>query len=238
MQSIIRALYPSQCVACSELTENENGLCGACWPGVHFIDGTQCDKCGAPLLGQGDDTMVHCDDCLRTARPWDKGRSALLYKDVGRRLVLGLKHGDRSDYVPALSKWMAAAGRALYANNSLLVPVPLHRFRLFRRKFNQAAELAKGISKQTGLDVGSDVLDRHKATASLDRKTKEERFQILQDAICANPARRTQIEGRSIILVDDVITTGATLAACAEACVRSGAKNVSVLVLARVVKDT
>ena len=162
----------------------------------------------------------------------------MLYKDVGRRLVLGLKHGDRSDYVPALSKWMAAAGRALYANNSLLVPVPLHRFRLFRRKFNQAAELAKGISKQTGLDVGSDVLDRHKATASLDRKTKEERFHILQDAICANPARRAQVQGRSIILVDDVMTSGATLAACAEACVRSGAKNVSVLVLARVVKDT
>lgn len=199
--------------------------------------GAKCDKCGAPVLGQADDLAVHCDDCLRIARPWNKGRAAIAYKDVGRKLVLGLKHGDRTDYAPALSSWMMSAGQDLWRDDPLLVPVPLQRLRLLRRKYNQSAELCKWLSRRVAADFCADALHRHKRTVSLDHKSKDERFALLQDAISVNPNRNAKLQGRSIVLIDDVMTSGATLASCAEACLAAGAANVSVLVLARVVKD-
>lgn len=238
MRDIIRAIYPAQCVSCAAPTELEHSLCSNCWPGVHFIGGTQCLKCSNPLPGDDDGEPLICDDCLQTARPWEQGRAAIRYKDVGRRLVLGLKHGDRTDFLPSMSQWMCAAGKKLNLENSVLVPVPLHRSRLFRRKFNQAAELAKGVAKLSGAQLCLDGLVRTRATKSLDHKSKEERFAILADAIAANPKRATTFIGRPIVLIDDVMTSGATLAACTEALERIGAENVSILVLARVVKDT
>lgn len=238
MQSLIRAIYPAQCVSCAAPTEVEHGLCANCWPGVHFINGTKCEKCSAPLIGDDEGESLICDDCMQIARPWDKGRAAIRYKDIGRRLVLGLKHGDRTDFFPAMAGWMHLAGRDVLSPASLLVPVPLHRTRIFKRKFNQAAELAKALARISGSDACLDVLIRHKRTQPLDHKTKDQRFEILSDSISINPKRAEQINGRDVVLIDDVMTSGATLAACAEACVRNGASNVSVLVLARVVKDT
>ena len=181
---------------------------------------------------------MHCDDCMRIARPWDRGWAALAYADVGRKLVLGLKHGDRLDYLPAMSRWMAASGKELFQDDPLLVSVPLHRWRLFRRKYNQAAELTKSMGRITGHEVCLDALVRAQQTPKLDGKSREERFQILQDVIKPKAERSKQIQSRSIVLIDEVMTSGATLAACTEACKKAGAETVSVLVLARVAKDT
>ena len=238
MQSLIRTIYPPQCVACGQPTDVENSLCGACWPDTRFINGTKCDKCGAPLPGEADGEIVHCDDCMRIVRPWDRGRAALVYSNVGRKLVLGLKHGDRLDYIPALSNWMLSAGADILDGNPILVPVPLHRWRILRRKYNQAAELAKSLGRMTGADLCCDAMIRKKQTPKLDWKSAEERFETVQDAFAINPERSKIIEGRAVVLIDDVMTSGATLAACAEVCKRAGAETVSVLVLARVAKDT
>jgi ComF family protein len=187
----------------------------------------------------GNDTTgtFHCDDCINTTRPWQQGRSALLYKDNGRRVVLGLKHGDRQDIVGPSSKWMATVAREIIKPNMLVVPIPLHWSRLLKRRYNQAALLAQGVAEQLDLAWCPDALQRLKRTRSLDGMGRDERFAHLEGVIQVHPRRRHRMIGRSVLLVDDVMTSGATLAAGTDACVAGGAENVSVLTLARVAKD-
>ena len=178
-----------------------------------------------------------CDDCIKIERPWQRGRSALLYKDNGRRVVLGLKHGDRQDAVGPAAKWMAAVASDIIRPNMLLIPIPLHWSRLLKRRYNQAALLAQDVVGQLDLAWCPDALQRLKRTQSLDGMGRDERFAHLEGVIKAHPRRRHSMIGRSVLLVDDVMTSGATLAAATIACLEGGAANVSVLTLARVAKD-
>ena len=238
MQSLIRTLYPPQCVMCDAKTESDFGLCGPCWAKTPFIDGLCCDGCGAPLPGENaPDAGVLCDDCMVIARPWSKGRAAMVYKDKARRLVLSLKHGDRTDLVRAVGPWMMKAATPLMTPETLVVPIPLHRFRLLRRKFNQAALLAVRVAQLADVGCCVDGLVRTKRTAPLEGHSRDQRFETLSGAIAANQKRLSQIKGRKILLVDDVMTSGATFAAATEACFAAGANDVCVLALARVVKD-
>ena len=237
MQSVVRAIYPPQCVACDALTEAEHGLCGACWAQTAFISGTICDTCGAPLPGQDHGEVLQCDDCLQIARPWDRGRAAFVYKDVGRRLILSLKHGDRLDLSWPASAWMASRVAGLVDETTVIVPVPLHWSRLLKRKYNQAGLLAQDLGKRLQRPVVVDALVRRTRTASLDGKGREDRFATLADVIAPHPKRCARLAGRQVLLVDDVMTSGATLAACTEAARRAGATQVMIVTLARVVKD-
>ncbi|WP_458792083.1 ComF family protein [Yoonia sp. MH D7] len=237
MQSIIRAIYPTQCVACDAPTEGDFGLCGVCWRDAQFISGTMCCKCGAGLPGDSLADDLICDECLTIARPWDYGRSVMAYSGVGRKLVLSLKHGDRTDLAQPAARWMARAAGPLLHDDTLIVPVPLHWVRLLRRRYNQSAALVNVLGKQVVRGVCADALVRVKRTKPLEGHSREARFAALSDAIRANPKRVEIIKGRHVLLVDDVMTSGATLAACTEACMVAGAKAVNVLTLARVVKD-
>jgi ComF family protein len=171
------------------------------------------------------------------ARPWSKGRAALVYKDQARRIVLSLKHGDRTDLVRAVGPWLLKSAEPLMSPETLVVPIPLHRFRLLRRKFNQAALLAGQLAQLAGVNCCTDGLVRTKRTAPLDGHNRDQRFESLSDAIAANQKRVLKLKGRKILLVDDVMTSGATFAAATEACFSVGADDVCVLSLARVVKD-
>ncbi len=237
-QTAIRVLYPARCTCCGTMVDSDFGLCGACWRDTPFIGGLVCTKCGVPLPGDEDEPDVQCDACLDIKRPWEQGRSAMLYRDNGRKLVLALKHGDRQDIVRPAAKWLARAARPLLAKNMLIAPVPLHWTRLIRRKFNQSALLAQGLSRETGLAYCPDLLQRLTRTRVLDGMGRQERFETLNGAIALHPKRRHRIAGRSVLLVDDVMTTGATLGASAQACLDNGARAVFVLSLARVAKDT
>lgn len=238
LQSLIQAIYPPQCVMCDARTDVDFALCGPCWAETPFVTGLCCDGCGAPLLGQGEpEAGVLCDDCMTIARPWSKGRAALIYKDKARRMVLSIKHGDRTDLTRSAGPWMARAGRDLIGRDSLIVPIPLHRFRLLRRKFNQAALLAQQIALAADVQCLPDALCRPKKTAPLEGHTLDQRFAALSNAIYVHPKRPLAMKGRNVVLVDDVMTSGATFAPATEACLKAGANDVCVLALARVVKD-
>ena len=171
------------------------------------------------------------------ARPWARGRAAILYKDSARRMVLGLKHGDRIDLVGPAAGWMRRAGAPLLTGDPLVAPVPLHWFRLLRRRYNQSALLGQALARGAGLDWCPDLLVRPRPTPPQDHGDRDARFRNVAGAIRAHPARAGRLSGRQILLVDDVMTSGATFAAATEACLEAGAASVSVLALARVAKD-
>lgn len=237
LQSVIHALYPPQCASCGALAESDFALCGACWRDAHFIGGLTCDHCGTPLPGEDGGEEILCDDCLRIARPWVRGRAVILYRDVGRRLVLALKHGDRAELARPVGAWMARAAKEMIRDDMIVVPVPLHRWRLFRRRYNQAALLSARLAAEAGLHHLPDALIRTRATRPLDGHSREARFAALDGAIRAHPRHSHRLCGRSVLLVDDVMTSGATLAAATGALHAAGVGEVFVQVLARVAKD-
>ena len=238
LQSVIHAIYPPQCIVCDALTTDDHGLCGTCWADTVFLSGLVCDTCGVPLPGDEPEAGVQCDDCLTIARPWGQGRAVFAYSGVGRRLVLGLKHSDRTDLVPSVARWMVQRTREMPMLDPVLVPIPLHWTRLVKRRYNQSAMLAKAMGALMDRPVCGDALLRPKRTKYLDGHTREARFATLVDAIAPNTKRAADIAGRNVLLVDDVMTSGATLAASTEAVKMLGAANVSIVTLARVVKDT
>lgn len=235
LQTALRVLYPPRCLACGGLVEQDNGLCSACFAQTPFITGLVCDLCGVPLPGTSD-AIVHCDACMSVGRPWTKGRAPLRYEGVARRLVLGLKHGDRHEIVDTAADWMIAALPRALDPETIVVPVPLHLTRLLRRRFNQSALLAQAIAAKLNITFCPDVLCRTRRTQSLDGKSRDARFAELADAIRVNAKHARQVMGRPVLLVDDVMTSGATLAACALACHDAQAREICVTVLARVAK--
>jgi ComF family protein len=237
LQAALQVLYPPQCISCSAPVLSDFGLCADCWRETPFIAGLVCDQCGVPLPGDNGDEAVLCDDCMAIARPWAQGRAALSYRDNGRRLVLALKHGDRMDLARPASGWMLKAARPILQPGMLVVPVPLHWFRLVRRRFNQAALLSRGIARAAGLEHCPDALVRKRSTGSQEGKTRDARFANLVGAFQVPKSREGRVEGRHILLVDDVMTSGATFAGATEALYAAGARSVSVLCLARVAKD-
>ena len=237
LQKAVSILYPDQCVSCGAMVEGAHALCGACWTATPFLDGLVCDACGLPLLGEAAGDRALCDDCMSDPRPWDKGRAALLYRDNARRLVLALKHGDRLDLARPCGLWLAPHIPKLRPEGGVVVPVPLHWTRLVLRRFNQAALLVHAATSGTGCLAMPDALIRQRRTPSQEHRTKEDRVKNLDGSMVVNPARVEALCGRDVLIVDDVMTSGATFAEATRALRLAGVARVSVLALARVAKD-
>lgn len=240
MKAALRLLYPPQCISCGQpVADGTAELCPDCWRETRFITGCACTRCGAPLPddGTGIEAGATCDDCLHIARPWRRGRAALVYSGTGRQLVLALKHGDRPDLAPHLAGWLTAAAAPLIRPGMIVAPIPLHFRRLFRRRYNQATLLAAHLAKARGLPHMPDLLLRKRYTPGQDHKGVSDRFDNIAGALALNPRRSARVLGRPVLLIDDVMTSGATLAAAAEVLLAAGSGPISIAVLARAVKD-
>lgn len=237
LQMAVRLIYPPRCTSCGVVVDDTFGLCGACWRDTPFITGLVCDLCGVPLPGEEMGGVVHCDDCLAIARPWSRGRAVMRYDGTGRKLTLALKHGDRHDVAHPAGKWLARSAQPMLSPGMVIAPVPLHWMRLISRRFNQSALLSQALSRETGLPFVADLLIRHRRTQSLKGLGRAARHAMLDGAIRLNPRHKTLIQGARVLVVDDVMTSGATFSAAAQACYAAGAADVCVLALARAAKD-
>lgn len=217
--------------------QSDFALCADCWRDTPFITGTVCNACGIPLPGGEEDEQALCDACLVESHPWSAARAALSYRDKGRELVLKLKHADRIDLARPAGDWMMRAGQPILKPDMLVVPIPLHWLRMVKRRYNQAALLSARVAKLGGYDHCPDLLLRRKSTGSQEGLTKEGRHANMRDALTLHPRRAARVEGRHVLLIDDVMTSGATMHAAAEACLAGGAIGISVLVMARVAKE-
>ena len=233
LAAALDAVLPPLCMACREPVDAPGRLCAGCWREMDFIVDPLCDSCGLPFshdLGEG----ILCPACIAAPPAFARARAALRYGDMARRLIAGFKYADRIHLAPFLAAWLARPGEALLAGADLLVPAPLHRRRLIARRFNQSAMLARELSARCGAPASMSALVRHRATppqAGLDRAR---RARNVTGAFRVPPAARAEVAGRRIVLIDDVLTTGATAEACARALRRAGAARVDVLTIARV----
>lgn len=234
-RSGVDALLPPQCMLCTAQVDEPGRLCVDCWPGVGFIAEPCCPTCGVPHPVPVPEGLV-CGACLKEPPPFARARAAFVYGGGGRDLVLRFKRGDRTDLAPGLAALMRQAGAPLLAECDAILPVPLHRWRLWRRRFNQSALLAQALGRAADRPVLLDLLQRRRATRSLGRLNRAARKRELAGAIGVDAGQAAALRGQRLLLVDDVFTTGATVNACCRALLRAGATEVTVLTLARVVR--
>ena len=227
-------VLPHQCVVCRNFAES-TGLCARCWRGLSAIAAPVCRRCGLPLGHTLSEPI--CASCFTAPPPLAAIRAALHYNDSSRKLILAFKHGDALQLTPFLSALIARDFTALCTSEPLVVPVPLHTRRYLKRRYNQSAELARQLCRTTGAgQFAPAVLTRRRATESQGGLSRHQRRRNLAGAFAVPEAERRGLAGRQVILVDDVMTTGATLFEAARCLARSGSGDVSALVLARVVR--
>lgn len=236
LRAAVGLLYPPTCIACGAATGEAHALCAGCWAGIRFIERPFCERLGTPFAADYGPGLLS-PAALADPPVFRRARAVARYDDAARALVHRLKYGDRLDLAPALGRMMARAGAELLAEADVVVPVPLHRARLWRRRFNQAMALAGPVSAAGGVALDPFLLARVKRTRSQVGLTKAQRAENLQGAFRVPAEARARLAGRRVLLVDDVLTTGATANAASRALLRGGAAAVDVLAFARVVAE-
>lgn len=234
-RSVLDLLLPPNCLTCDAPVEAPGRFCADCFRATTFVTEPFCVRCGVPFAhaGQGGPSRI-CLSCRERAPEFAAARAALRYDPQSRRILLPFKHADRTEAAAALARLMAGSGAALLRRTELLIPVPLHRQRLVARRYNQAALLAFALGRIAGRPVLADGLCRTRPTVALGDLSAAERAAVLDGAFTVRPSRANRIAQRRILLIDDVMTSGATANACARVLKAAGAASVEVLVAARV----
>jgi ComF family protein len=232
-RKLIDLLIPLRCVKCGLVIEKEEGLCVTCWPRIPFIVKPYCFCCGRPFDFEIEEEAL-CGVCSRDLPSYATARSVFSYTEESRDLILKFKHADYLSAAPLYGKWMAHILDDI--KDPLCVPVPLHWTRLFRRTYNQAALLAREVAQIKGWTYAPSLLKRKKRTPSQGYLSKTERYKNVNRAFSVDDSKKILLKGKTILLIDDVFTTGATLERCAQTLLKAGAKEVHALTLGRVVK--
>ena len=230
---LARLIVPPTCAGCGILNQQPQALCPACWKKLHFIARPFCEKYAVPFaFEKGADALS--PEAYRFPPPWQGARAVAQFKDLAADLVHGLKYKDRHDYAPLMARLMSRAGIELIEKADCICPVPLHWRRQLARHYNQAALLAAAVAKENGKDFAPSLLRRRKPTNSQVGLSREARERNLRGAFVASKTAALHIKNRNLLLIDDVMTSGATLSAAARTLLKAGAKEVNVLVFARV----
>lgn len=230
---LVDFVFPPLCGACAAPVAAAGQLCPACWGKLTFLENTVCACCGLPFpFDVGADAL--CGRCLAEPPAFDRVRAAVVYDDAARQVVLPYKHADRLDMTPQLADWLARAARlGDLQEPDVVAAVPLHRRRLWRRRYNQAALLALALGRTLERPVWPDLLRRARPTPPQGGLGRDARRLNVKGAFVVRDAYHEKIAGKSVLLVDDVMTTGATLDACAQALKKAGARRVTAVVIAR-----
>jgi ComF family protein len=235
-RSTLGLLYPPTCISCQAATGEAHGLCAACWSGIRFIERPFCERLGTPFqvdLGQ----PLLSPAAIADPPVFGRARAVAEYDGTASLLVHRLKYNDRLELACALGSMMTRAGVELLDEADVIVPVPLHRWRLWRRRFNQAMALAKVVSRESGVPCDPSLLARVRRTRRQVGLTKAQRQENLQGAFRVPPEAKARLTGRRVLLIDDVLTTGSTANAASRALLRGGAASVDILAFARVVQE-
>jgi ComF family protein len=225
-------LFPPVCPGCRRQVAQPGTLCGKCWPRLRLLERPWCEVTGLTFSCDMGEGLVSAE-AIANPPAYDRARAAVAYTDIARRMVQGLKFRDRTELAPWMARWMARAGKELIDECAVVVPVPLHRARFLFRGFNQAAELARALAARSGLEYAPQALTRVRSTRQQIGLGQAQRERNVRGAFRVPDGARIHIQGRRVLLVDDVLTTGATVSACARALKRSGARAVDVLAFAR-----
>lgn len=234
VRPVLDFALPPRCPSCGAIVEDDHRFCIDCWSSLDFLAGPGCAGCGSPFdYDRGEDAL--CARCIASPPAHDGVRAAVAYGEVARAVALKLKYGRR----PALAETIARhlVRHARMDPDALLVPVPLHRWRIWSRGFNQSALIARALAGETRQALALDALARRKPTASLRGLGAAARARVVRGAFVVPPQRKQLLKGRTLLLIDDVFTSGATAAGCARALKRAGAARVVVLCWARVLHD-
>ncbi len=237
--ALLDLVLPRRCAGCAAIVAGDGGFCPDCWLKLDFLSGPACARCDAPFaIPQGDGAL--CGACIADPPPYDRVHAPLAYGPQTRALVLRLKYGRRTGLARLMAQFIVAClpERPVMGGDALpplLVPVPLHRWRIWSRGFNQSAQIARAIAGTTGLPISVDALIRTRPTAPLRGLGRTARARMVRGAFCVPPAAKSIVAGRTVYLVDDVFTSGATAAACAQALRRGGAARVAVAAFTRVI---
>ena len=230
---MVDVAVPKTCLTCETFVGERGGCCPECWSQLRFVVQPFCPVLGSPFsvdMGKG---MLSVE-AIADPPPFDRLRTVVLYDDLARRLVSSIKYADRLDVMPSVAAWMARAGKELLSDADLILPVPLHPSRFRSRRFNQSAELARHIAKRSEVSFRVDLLERTKATRQQVGLTETERARNVQAAFRVPAKKAIELQGRRVILIDDVYTTGATAKAATRALKRAGVTSVDILVFAKV----
>ena len=234
-KTALDAIFPPACVNCAEPIDTPGNLCAHCWPDMTYISAPFCEMCGFPFEYDAGDGLI-CAACLKRPPVFSRARAVLKYDEASRNMILGYKHSDQTNRAPTFANWMHRAGADLIGDCDFICPVPLHHRRLIKRRFNQSALLAKEIARLARKPAVHDLVIRTRPTRTQGGLSAKARHRNVQGVFKVNPVREALLEGARVLLIDDVLTTGATVNACSKSLLKGGALKVDVLTFSRVVR--
>lgn len=236
LNEAVDTILPPRCIVTGDMVDRQGMVAPQVWKDLSFIADPKCGRCGFPFDFEVEAGSL-CASCLDYPPKFESARAALKYDDTSRGIILGFKHGDKLHAAKAFVPWLKMAGAEMLDQADVLLPVPLHPWRLLKRKYNQAAVMAAALSKDTNIPIIYDGLRRTRSTPPQGHLSSKERYRNVKSAFAVNEKQKARMRGKSIVLIDDVYTTGATVNECTKALYKAGVARVNILTLARVARD-